>query len=115
MDATCGEFEAGFEAGGQTREHTLLIRSLGVSQVAVVINKLDNVDYSHERYSMISSKLNSFLKQAGFKEQEVSFVPCSGLTGENLSTRCQNKSLTKWYNGPCLLEVIGKWKTKVFL
>ena len=43
VDAAVGEFEAGFERGGQTREHLLLVRSLGVSQVVVAINKLDQV------------------------------------------------------------------------
>ena len=43
VDATTGEFEAGFEKGGQTREHLLLVRSLGVSQVVVAVNKLDQV------------------------------------------------------------------------
>jgi elongation factor 1 alpha-like protein len=42
VDATRGEFETGFESGGQTREHALLARSLGVSQMGVVVNKLDN-------------------------------------------------------------------------
>ena len=43
VDATVGEFEAGFNRGGQTREHLLLVRSLGVSQVIVAVNKLDQV------------------------------------------------------------------------
>lgn len=43
IDAATGEFEAGFERGGQTREHLLLVRSLGVSQVVVAVNKLDQV------------------------------------------------------------------------
>ena len=43
VNATVGEFEAGFEAGGQTREHALLVRSLGVKQLAVAVNKLDTV------------------------------------------------------------------------
>jgi elongation factor 1 alpha-like protein len=45
VDATIGEFEAGFDRGGQTREHLLLVRSLGVSQVIVAVNKLDKVSY----------------------------------------------------------------------
>jgi len=43
VDATTGEFEVGFVRGGQTREHVLLVRSLGVSQVIVAVNKLDQV------------------------------------------------------------------------
>lgn len=43
VDAATGEFEAGFERGGQTREHLVLVRSLGVSQVVVAVNKLDQV------------------------------------------------------------------------
>lgn len=43
VDAANGQFEAGFDRGGQTREHLLLVRSLGVSQVIVAVNKLDQV------------------------------------------------------------------------
>lgn len=43
VDATIGEFESGFQKGGQTREHLLLVRSLGVAQVVVAVNKLDQV------------------------------------------------------------------------
>ena len=43
VNATVGEFEAGFESGGQTREHAMLVRSLGVKQLAVAINKMDTV------------------------------------------------------------------------
>ena len=46
VDSAVGEFEAGFERGGQTREHLLLVRSLGVSQVVVAINKLDQVSHT---------------------------------------------------------------------
>ena len=43
IDAATGEFVAGFERGGQTREHLLLVRSLGVTQLIVAVNKLDQV------------------------------------------------------------------------
>ena len=49
VGASTGEFEAGFGDGGQTKEHALLVRSLGVSQLAVAVNKLDTVDWSRER------------------------------------------------------------------
>lgn len=109
VDATRGEFESGFDLGGQTREHALLVRSLGVSQLAVAINKLDTTNWSQERFDEISKKLKAFLKQAGFKDSDVTYVPCSGLTGENLTKPSTEPELLKWYKGPCLLDVIDKF------
>nr|XP_028579315.1 HBS1-like protein isoform X2 [Podarcis muralis] len=110
VDASRGEFEAGFETGGQTREHGLLVRSLGVTQLAVAVNKMDQVNWQQERFQEIVSKLGQFLKQAGFKESDVAYIPTSGLGGENLVTRSQASELTKWYEGKCLLEQIDSFK-----
>ncbi|XP_020799968.1 HBS1-like protein [Drosophila serrata] len=110
VDATRGEFESGFELGGQTREHAILVRSLGVNQLGVVINKLDTVGWSQERFNEIVTKLKAFLKQAGFKESDVTFTPCSGLTAENLTKQAQESALTSWYSGPHLLDVIENFK-----
>ncbi|XP_032528780.2 protein HBS1 [Danaus plexippus] len=110
VDATRGEFESGFDLGGQTREHALLVRSLGVNQLAVAVNKLDTNNWSQERFNEITTKLKSFLKQAGFKDSDVTYVPCSGLTGENLVKSTTEVELLKWYDGPCLLDVIDKFK-----
>uniref|UniRef100_A0A182QBA3 Tr-type G domain-containing protein n=1 Tax=Anopheles farauti TaxID=69004 RepID=A0A182QBA3_9DIPT len=111
VDATRGEFETGFEQGGQTREHALLVRSLGVSQLGVVVNKLDTVGWSKERFEEIVNKLRVFLKQAGFRDADVTYVPCSGLTGENLVKEPTDPALTQWYSGPTLLKVIDSFKT----
>ncbi|XP_054875984.1 HBS1-like protein isoform X1 [Poeciliopsis prolifica] len=110
VDASRGEFEAGFEAGGQTREHALLVRSLGVTQLAVAVNKMDQVNWQEERFREISSKLGHFLKQAGFKESDVFFIPTSGLSGENLTARSTVSELTSWYSGHSLLEQIDAFK-----
>lgn len=109
IDATRGEFESGFDFGGQTREHALLVRSLGVSQLAVAVNKLDTSNWSQDRFNEIVKKLKAFLKQAGFKDNDLTYVPCSGLTGENLVKPPNESELLKWYKGPCLLEVIDKF------
>lgn len=111
VDATRGEFETGFEQGGQTREHALLVRSLGVSQLGVVVNKLDTVGWSKDRFDEIVNKLKVFLKQAGFRDSDVKYVPCSGLTGENLVKDSTDLGLIQWYNGPPLLKVIDSFKT----
>uniref|UniRef100_A0A3P8ZKW8 HBS1-like protein n=1 Tax=Esox lucius TaxID=8010 RepID=A0A3P8ZKW8_ESOLU len=110
VDASRGEFEAGFEAGGQTREHGLLVRSLGVTQLAVAVNKMDQVNWQQERFKEITSKLGHFLKQAGFKDSDVFYVPTSGLSGENLTTKSKVLELTSWYSGPCLLDQIDSFK-----
>uniref|UniRef100_A0A671S7D0 HBS1-like protein n=1 Tax=Sinocyclocheilus anshuiensis TaxID=1608454 RepID=A0A671S7D0_9TELE len=110
VDASRGEFEAGFEAGGQTREHGLLVRSLGVTQLAVAVNKMDQVNWQQERFQEIVSKLGHFLKLAGFKDSDVFYIPTSGLSGENLTTRSKVADLTAWYTGPCLLEQIDAFK-----
>lgn len=108
VNATKGEFETGFELGGQTREHTMLVRSLGVAQLSVAVNKLDTCLWSEERFKEIVATLRPFLKQTGFADSMVSFVPCSGLSGVNLHERSQIPELTKWYKGPCLLETVDK-------
>lgn len=111
VNATTGEFETGFDLGGQTREHTMLIRSLGVTQLIVAVNKLDTVDWSRQRFDDIVNKMRNFLKQTGYSKPE--FVPCCGLTGVNLTRRNTTEQpcplLYDWYKGPCLLEAIDNF------
>ncbi|CAI2184591.1 6663_t:CDS:10 [Funneliformis geosporum] len=113
VDATTGEFETGFDSNGQTKEHALLVRSLGVQQLIVAINKLDVVNWSQNRYNDIMAKLNLFLTLAGFKKDKVIYVPCSGLTGENLLKRSEN--VLEWYSGPTLVQQIDKFEPPIRL
>lgn len=110
VDSTRGEFEAGFEAGGQTREHALLVRSLGVNQICVAVNKLDNENWSETRFNEIMLKLKIFLKQAGYKDSDVHYIPVSGLTGENLVKEATDSRLKQWYNGPTLCDIVDGFK-----
>ncbi|KAI1730807.1 elongation factor tu GTP binding domain-containing protein [Ditylenchus destructor] len=106
INATTGEFETGFDQGGQTREHALLLRSLGVSKIVVAINKLDTVNWSQERFNEIKQALSGFLhKQAGF--DSVEYVPVSGLLGANImSTPPKDHPLLEWYKGPSLIQAL---------
>ncbi|KAI8840847.1 P-loop containing nucleoside triphosphate hydrolase protein [Chytriomyces cf. hyalinus JEL632] len=109
IDSGTGEFEVGFELGGQTREHALLVRSLGVGQLVVAVNKLDTVEcnmhWSESRFYEIKEKLTFFLLGAGFKKDKLTFVPCSGFTGENM-IECKSQELLAWYEGPTLRECL---------
>ena len=62
-----GEFEGGFSESGQTKEHAILISSLGVKQLIVAVNKLDTVDWSQERYTFIQTQLDPFLQRLGLE------------------------------------------------
>ena len=87
ISARKGEFETGFDRGGQTREHAMLAKTLGVSYLVVVINKMDDetVEWSKDRYDECVKKLRPFLKGCGFViKREVKFVPISGLKGHNV-------------------------------
>lgn len=103
IDASTGNFESGLK--GQTKEHTLLVRSMGITRIVVAINKLDTVSWSQDRYSEISTQVSAFLTGAGFLPKNVAFVPCSGLTGDNIVYKSQN-NLSTWYTGPPLLSVL---------
>ncbi|KAI1079898.1 P-loop containing nucleoside triphosphate hydrolase protein [Whalleya microplaca] len=101
VDAATGAFEAGLK--GQTREHSLLIRSMGVSRIIVAINKLDTVGWSQERFDEISQQVSGFLSTTGFQLKNVSFVPVSGLQGDNMVKRSTNAAAS-WYTGNTLIE-----------
>ncbi|KAG2377339.1 hypothetical protein C9374_009250 [Naegleria lovaniensis] len=112
VDATPNGFETGFTNGGQTKEHLILARSLGVEQVIVVVNKLDTVAWSKDRFDFIVSQLNDFMKQIGYQTQDsnhVFYIPASAFQGDNLI----EKSLqVPWYDGPTIVEQIDKLEPK---
>ena len=98
-----GEFEAGIGAGGQTREHAFLAFTLGIRQLIVGINKMDDstVNWSKDRYEEMKNELSRMLKIVGFKIDKINFVPVSGLKGDNLATKSPNMP---WYTGPTMME-----------
>ncbi len=84
VDATPSGFDDGFIDGGQTKEHAILVRSLGVSELVVAVNKMDSVGWARDRFEAVREQLLPFLRQTGFKDKNVRFVPCSGFSGDNL-------------------------------
>ncbi|KAG7370118.1 translation elongation factor EF-1 subunit alpha [Nitzschia inconspicua] len=106
--AVTGEFEAGFTGGGQTKEHILLARGLGVTQIIVAVNKLDVEGWSEDRYYQIQKEVQDFLLKQQFKPKRIKFVPISGLTGENIMER-KDTDLKSWYKGPTLLEAVDSF------
>jgi elongation factor 1 alpha-like protein len=103
IDASGNSFESGLK--GQTKEHALLVRSMGVQRLIVAVNKMDTVSWSQERFEEIQQQMITFLTAASFSAKSITFVPCAGLTGENVTQRVRDSS-AKWYTGGSLIEAL---------
>ena len=105
IDSTVGGFEAGISKDGQTREHALLAFTLGVKQMIVACNKMDDVSvkYGEGRYKEIKAEVSTYLKKVGYKPMKIPFVPISGWMGDNMIDKSTNMP---WYKGPYLLEAL---------
>jgi peptide chain release factor subunit 3 len=111
ISARQNEFEAGFERGGQTREHAMLAKTLGIQRLIVLVNKMDEqtVKWSQQRYDDIEKKLTPFLKKWGYNTKtDVIYCPCSGYTGANMKVPVGEAA--PWYKGPPFLEILDKLK-----
>ncbi|KAK6591085.1 hypothetical protein RS030_111753 [Cryptosporidium xiaoi] len=120
ISARKGEFETGFERGGQTREHAMLAKTLGVNQLVIAINKMDDptCNWDENRYNDIVKKLTPYLKSCGYNPaKDLFFVPISGQFGQNLKFHVSDKSNSKFYDSnaswygldkPTLFEILDK-------
>jgi peptide chain release factor subunit 3 len=138
LTARKGEFETGFEKGGQTREHAMLAKTLGVCQLIVAINKMDDPTcnwseerfffllfsstfyscYIYHRYREIEKKLTPYLRSCGYNPaKDIKFLPISGLSGENLKLHVSDPSFASsknasWYpkSAPTLFTLLDNIK-----
>ena len=91
VPASVGEFESSFVNHGQTKEHAVLVHRLGVQKLLIAVNKMDSCDWSEHRFQEIKTLLEEFLfdPNVGYQPENVLFLPCSGLTGDNLVNRSE--------------------------
>lgn len=102
-----GETEAATDPGGQAREHAFLARTLGVSQIIVALNKMDDVGYSEQRYKEVKETVEKMLKLVGYNTSKVQFIPVSAWKGDNLIKNSEN---TPWYKGPTLAQSLDMFE-----
>jgi elongation factor 1-alpha len=102
-----GEFESGFSKEGQTKEHALLAFTMGVKQMIVAVNKMDDpsVKYAKSRYDEIKSEVSNYLKGIGYNVDKIQFIPISGWHGDNMISKSENMD---WYKGPYLLQALDQ-------
>jgi len=101
IDASTNSFEAGLR--GQTKEHAMLVRSMGVQRLIVAVNKMDACEWSQDRFKEIQQQMTAFLASANFSSKSVSFVPCAGLTGDNVVVPVDSAK-APWYKGSTLIQ-----------
>ncbi|MBL7147927.1 MAG: translation elongation factor EF-1 subunit alpha [Nanoarchaeota archaeon] len=90
----------------QTKEHIWLSKTLGVAQLAVLVNKMDTVNYDQAKFNKVKGEVETVLKTVGYKLSEISFIPISALKGENI---IKSSDKMGWYKGHCLLEQLDKF------
>jgi bifunctional enzyme CysN/CysC len=88
----------------QTLRHLHICSLMKVSRIAVVVNKLDGVDYSQDVFETIKSDLQPAIARLGLPD--VQFIPVSALSGDNVSTAGDNMP---WNSGPTLLDYLQDW------
>jgi elongation factor 1-alpha len=108
VSAKKGETEVAVDPGGQGREHAFLLRTLGVSQLIVAINKMDDqlVNYTKDRYEEVKAIVEHLLKSVGYNVAKIRFIPTSGWKGDNLSKKSENMT---WYDGPTLVQALDEF------
>lgn len=105
IDCGIDAFESGFHLDGQTKEHTLLARSMDISTIIVAMNKMDTVKWSQERFAFIKKQLSHYLLEIGFTMDQIKWVPLSGFSGEGVY-KIPYPPEQNWYHGKSLVGVL---------
>ena len=85
----------------QTTEHLWLLRTMGVKNLAIAVNKMDAAEYSEEKFNKVKSDVSDLLKQVGISPDNTPFLAVSGLIGDNIVKKSDKMA---WYKGPTILE-----------
>ncbi|XP_058798226.1 eukaryotic peptide chain release factor GTP-binding subunit ERF3A [Phymastichus coffea] len=108
ISARKGEFETGFDRGGQTREHAMLAKTAGVKHLVVLVNKMDDptVEWDETRYNECRDKILPYLRKLGFSpSKDLTFMPVSGQLGLGLKDPV-SETICNWYKGPAFIPFI---------
>ncbi|MBS3071311.1 translation elongation factor EF-1 subunit alpha [Candidatus Pacearchaeota archaeon] len=85
----------------QTIEHLWLLRTAGVKNISVAINKMDAVGFGEDKFKKVKDDVSKLLQQVGISPDKTPFIACSGLKGDNIAKKSEN---LPWYKGPTILE-----------
>ncbi|MDD5433937.1 MAG: GTP-binding protein [Nitrospira sp.] len=92
----------------QTRRHAFILSMLGLKQIAVIVNKIDMVEYSKDKFDLMVSEVRNLLKQFNIHPSYV--IPISARNGSNVATKDERLN---WFDGPTVLEALDSFNTLV--
>jgi len=90
----------------QTKEHMWLLRTMGVKNLAIWINKMDMIKYDEAKYNKVKADVEALLKQVGYKLENTPFLAGAGFLGENVAKKSDKMP---WYKGSTILEQLDKF------
>ncbi len=85
----------------QTKEHAFLAQVMGLKQLIVAINKMDEVGYQEAKFNETKDQMTKLLQGVGYKMESVKFVPISAFLGDNVAKKSEKLG---WFKGPTLVE-----------
>jgi len=91
----------------QTKEHLWLLKTMGVGEICILINKMDTVNFKEDAFNKVKEDLSALLKTAGFKPDTMTFIAASGFKGDNVFKKSENMA---WYKGPTVYEQLDLFK-----
>ncbi len=86
----------------QTKRHAFLLKLLGVSNIIVVINKMDLVNYDKRKFEATKRVVKNYFKKMGLNIREV--IPISAYCGDNVVKKSKNML---WYKGKTVVEALS--------
>ena len=91
----------------QTKEHLWLLRTMGVEQIAVIVNQMDTVNFDEAKFNKVKEDVSAVLKAVGIKPETVTFIAASGFHGDNV---VKKSAKMPWYKGPTISEQLDLFK-----
>ncbi|KAK5113349.1 hypothetical protein LTR62_003448 [Meristemomyces frigidus] len=101
---------------GQTKEHIMLAKAVGLKRIIVAVNKLDSTSqaWDQKEFTRVQAAVTKLLRESGFAEDDIAFVPCSGLSGQNVAKKPSGEDTT-WIGKahlPPLLQALEAFSTE---
>ncbi len=87
----------------QTKEHAFLAQVMGLKQLIIAVNKMDEMKYEQKAFDTLKTDLSKLLSAVGYKMDTILFVPVSAWVGDNVAKASSNLG---WYKGPTLVEAL---------